>query len=208
MAREDEVKVWDLGVRLFHWSLVVLFFTAYLTGESDDSLVHVYAGYAIIGLLIFRIVWGFIGTKHARFSDFIYGPVAALGYLSSLLRRDPIHYEGHNPIGGWMVILLLVLLAGVSWSGLEVYGAEGHGPLAGNSVAVITQAIADGDEEGVAGESRKESAAEEFWEEIHEVFANVTLFFILIHITGVIVTSIAHGENLVRAMITGYKKKR
>lgn len=198
--------VWDWGVRLFHWSLVVLFVTAYLTGEVDDSLIHIWAGYAIAGLLAFRIVWGFVGTKHARFSSFIYGPVAALGYLSSLLRRDPIHYEGHNPIGGWMVMVLLVLLVGVTWTGLEVYGAEGHGPLAAQQTALIADAVADDDE--ATAEGRPESAAEEYWEELHEGFANVTLFFIIIHIAGVVVTSVVHGENLVRAMITGYKKRR
>ncbi|KAF0190866.1 MAG: cytochrome b561 [Gammaproteobacteria bacterium] len=203
MERDERVKVWDIGVRVFHWSLVVLFFVAYFTGE-DDSLVHIYAGYAIIGLLVFRIVWGFIGTKHARFSDFIYGRAAVLGYASSLIRRRPIHYAGHNPVGGLMVILLLVLLVGISWSGLEVYGAQGHGPLAGNSLTMISTAVADDDHEG----SGKDSPAEKFWEEIHEAFSNVTLFFVLIHFSGVIVTSLVHRENLIRAMITGYKQKR
>lgn len=203
MGNEERIKVWDIGVRGFHWSLVVLFVVAYVSGE-DDSLVHAWSGYAIIGLLAFRIVWGFIGPRHARFADFVHGRAAVLEYARALARLRPVHYLGHNPLGGWMVVALLVLLIGVSWSGLEVYGAQGHGPLAGNGVTLVSPALADGDRRG----DGKESAAEEFWEEIHEALANLTLFLVLVHIAGVIVTSVIYRENLIRSMINGYKKKR
>jgi len=195
---QEEIKVWDIGVRAFHWSLVILFFIAYVSGEDEES-VHIYSGYAVLALVIFRVVWGFIGTKYARFSDFIYGPHTVMQYARSVFSTKPLHYIGHNPLGGWMVVLLLLSLIGVSWSGLEVYGAEGHGPLAGDMI--IAPAIAD---EG--GHDSVKSGQEEFWEEIHEVFANFTLFLVILHISGAITASFIHRENLVRAMITGYKK--
>ncbi len=192
------VKVWDPLVRIGHWSLVVLFFTAYLTGE-DESDLHIYAGYVVMAIILVRIVWGFVGSRHARFSGFVKSPSETLSYLGDFVRGKPQHYLGHNPLGGWMVIALLVSILLVSWSGLEVYGAEGHGPLAKTEISLVSQVYADGD--------GFESEEEEFWEEIHELFANFTLFLVALHVGGVIASSLVHRENLVRAMITGYKKR-
>jgi len=200
----ERVKVWDLPVRIFHWSLVVFFFVAYFTGD-DDNPVHIYSGYAVCLLIIFRIVWGVIGTKHARFSDFVYGSGEVGKYIKSLLARKPIHYIGHNPAGGWMVILLLISITLVSWSGLEVYAAEGHGPLAWTDLSVVRVAAADDDRD--EGEGTGDSAEEEFWEELHEFFSNLALALVIIHIAGVAVSSRMHRENLPRAMVTGYKEK-
>ena len=200
----EKIKVWDLPVRIFHWSLVVFFFVAYFTGD-DDNPIHIYSGYAVCLLIIFRIVWGFVGTKYARFSDFVYGPAEVGKYFKSLLARKPIHYIGHNPVGGWMVILLLISIVLVSWSGLKVYAAEGHGPLASTGLSVVSVAIADDDRD--EDEKGGESAEEEFWEEIHEFFSNLTLALVIIHIAGVAVASHMHRENLPRAMVTGYKEK-
>lgn len=220
---EERVKVWDVAVRAFHWSLVVLFTVSYLTGE-DDSMLHIYSGYGIIGLLVFRIVWGVIGTRYARFSDFIYGKKATFEYAKSMLAGKPIHYLGHNPLGGWMVVALLISLACTTWSGLEAYGAEGQGPLAGSQTGFIKTANAHGnvkhdDERESDSKSAIEKAGnkdadrrgerenedDEFWGEVHEFFGNISLFLIFLHIAGVIVSSVIHRENLVRAMITGYK---
>ncbi len=117
MNDQGEIKVWDIGVRIFHWSLVVLFFISYVSGD-EESLLHVYSGYGVLALVVFRVVWGVIGTKYARFSNFIVGPKATGLYARSLLTARPIHYPGHNSIGGWMVIMLLILLIATSWSGL------------------------------------------------------------------------------------------
>ena len=201
MAGEKQVKVWDIGVRLFHWTLVVLFAVAYLSGD-EDSMLHIYAGYGVIALIAFRIVWGFVGTRYARFTDFIRGPKATIAYARSLLSGKPIAYVGHNPLGGWMVIALLLSLAGACWSGLEAYAAEGHGPLARQPSTVIRSALAQGDEEA---ENGKEGGGEEFWEEAHEVLANLSLALVLLHVAGVAVASVMHREKLVKAMITGYK---
>ena len=184
----NQVKVWDPLVRLFHWTLVGAFTVAYLSEDEFESL-HVYAGYAVGALIAFRLVWGFIGTPHARFRDFVRSPSEIIGYLKSLVSGRPRHYLGHNPAGGAMVIALLISLLFTVAAGLMTYGAEGSGPLA---PWVWTL--------GVEGE--------ETFEEIHEFFANLTVVLVFAHIAGVVISSVLHGENLVRAMITGRKPSK
>lgn len=200
---EKSVKVWDPLIRLFHWSLVALFITAYLTAEESEG-THALAGYAISGLLVFRVVWGFSGTEHARFSDFIYTPREIAGYLKGLLSEDRRRYLGHNPAGGLMVVVLLIALSATCFTGLKAYGEEGHGPFAGDVHSLVSTAYADGDDDDENhGEQTKE---EEFWEEIHEVFVNGTLVLVAMHIIGVVASSYLHKENLIKAMITGRKE--
>jgi len=210
MTDEQRVKVWDIAVRVFHWSLVVLFFVAYFSGD-DESLLHVYAGYGVLALVAFRIVWGLVGTKHARFSDFIYGPAATLQYVKSLLSAKPVHYLGHNPLGGWMAVALVVCLIGACWSGLEVYGKQGYGPLAKHETRVVSSAMANDDEKeqrSERGTEKGKAEGEEFWGEIHEALSNLTLFLVILHIIGSLIASAVHRENLIKAMITGYKTRR
>jgi cytochrome b len=196
------VKVWDPLIRIFHWSLVLLFAVAYFTGD-DDGMLHIYAGYGIAGLVVLRLVWGVVGTRHARFSDFVYGRHKVVEYVRSLLDGTPQHHLGHNPLGGWMVVLLLAGLALTSWSGLEAYAAEGKGPLATMDMSPIPVAMAHGDADGHEG---SEHEGDGFWKEIHELLANLTLGLVLVHIAGVVVASRLHRENLVKAMITGRKE--
>jgi cytochrome b len=204
MSDQNRVKVWDIAVRVFHWSLVLFFVVSYLTGEEDDDL-HIIAGYVVLGLVLFRLLWGLIGTRYARFWNFIYSPRTTIAYARSIMAGKPKHYLGHNPLGGWMVVFLLVSLSFTVWSGLELYAVEeGKGPLA-NSLQLVSPAYADDDDRD---ERKKHSASEEFWEEVHEVFANLTVLLVFLHIAGVIFSSIVHRENLVRGMITGYKRKR
>lgn len=221
-----KVRVWDAFVRVFHWSLASLFLVAYLSGD-DGGGVHVYAGYGILGLIAARLVWGFVGGRHARFSDFLRSPAAALRYLKGLVTGTAPRTLGHNPAGGWMAMLLLVALLATGASGLVLYGLEGEGPLAGSITAdsLLVTAVApfgeaeeeehdddhddDEDDEAAtyagAGGAAMESA-EEAWEEVHEFLANATLFLVILHLLGVLASSLAHGENLVRSMITGYKR--
>jgi cytochrome b len=200
---EKSVKVWDPLVRIFHWSLVALFITAYLTAEEFEG-THALAGYAISGLLVFRFVWGFLGTEHARFIDFVYPPREIAGYLKGLLSADRKRYLGHNPAGGLMVVILLIALSATCFSGLKAYGEEGRGPFAGEGHLLISTAYADGDGDGENSSEQKKD--EEFWEEIHEVFVNGTLILVAIHIIGVVASSYLHKENLIKAMITGRKE--
>ena len=203
------IRVWDPLVRIFHWGLVLAFVVAYLSGDEENS-VHIYSGYVVAGLIAFRLVWGGIGTRYARFSNFIYSPRAVIGYLKGLLAGRPQHYTGHNPAGGWMIVALLVTLAVVTVSGLKVYAIEeGLGPLAGDtpSVSLISQAHADSDDDdhGKHKKGRNEEDEEEFWEEIHEASSNFMLLLIVLHVAGVVVAGRLHGESLVKAMITGKK---
>lgn len=200
----NTIKVWDPLVRIFHWSLVVFFVIAYLTGEEENDL-HIISGYAVLALVLFRLVWGVIGSRHARFSDFVYPPGVVKAYLKSLVSGNPKRYPGHNPAGGYMVILLLFMLLVTSLTGLKVYGLEGHGPLAGGAEIVLVKvAIADEDEDDEHDEGNKD--AEEWWEEVHEFASNLTVFLILLHVAGVFVSGRVHRENLVKAMVTGTKR--
>ena len=179
----DPIYVWDPLVRIFHWSLVVGFTVAYLT-EDDMLTVHVWAGYIVGGLIVARIIWGFVGSTHARFSDFIYAPATTLRYVRDLVFFRAERHLGHSPGGGAMVVLLLAFLIAIVVTGLGVYGGEQQaGPLAGMFTKGTGESI----------------------EEIHEVIANITLALIIAHIAAVILASFVHRENLVRAMLTGYK---
>jgi cytochrome b len=186
MSIHQDVRVWDPAIRVFHWTLVPAFVIAYLSGEEILDL-HVVTGYLIGGLVGFRVLWGIIGTRHARFSDFVRSPRTIGEYLRSLFGGRPQHYLGHNPAGGAMVVALLVMLALTTLSGLAVYGGK---ELAGPMAFLATTPFLDA----------------KWLEGLHEVCANLTVALILAHIAGVLVSSLLHGENLVRAMITGTKR--
>jgi cytochrome b len=205
------VYVWDPFVRAFHWILVASFAVAYLTGEEVLG-VHVWAGYAVGVLIVSRLVWGFVGPNRARFSDFVSGPVTTLRYLQDLLLFRAKRYIGHSPAGGAMIILLLLFISATVASGLVIYGAEKNaGPLAGlfaSSAAQPTiQSNVESDDEVLGQENSSENGVARVAKETHELFANLSLLLIVLHIGAVIFASIAHRENLVRAMFTGFKRR-
>ena len=169
---KSKVLVWDVPTRVSHWLLAGSFAGAFLTAESERYRdVHVMLGYTVLGLVAFRLVWGLIGTRYARFWSFAYGPNSVLTYLKSLLTRSPQHHLGHNPAGSWAVYALLVLSLLAGASGYATYNdIGGHG-----------------------------------MEDVHEALANALLGVVFIHVTGVLVSSVLHRENLVRSMLTGYK---
>ena len=178
------VYVWDLFVRVFHWTLVIGFTIAYLT-EKDLLTVHVWAGYVVGALVLARVIWGFIGSPHARFSDFIYSPGTALRYMRDLLLFRAERHLGHSPAGGYMVFLLLAVIAATVITGLVVYGGDQQaGPLAGMFTKETGEAM----------------------EQVHEVLANISLALVIAHIAAVVLASFAHHENLIRAMVSGYKR--
>jgi cytochrome b len=215
------IKVWDLFVRLFHWLLVAGIISQLMTAENVQSL-HVRVGYVIIILLVLRIIWGFVGPRHARFTDFIYPPADILAYLAGLIKGRPRHYIGHNPAGGAMVCTLLAILLLTTLAGLKTLGADGKGPLAKHSQYSVARAWADdhgeGGDESVSGHVDKEEntnhqhshagnkAQAHFWKEIHETLVGISLFLIGLHICGVMASSYVHRENLILSMITGWKK--
>lgn len=191
--------VWDPIVRIFHWTLVAAFAVAYVT-EDESLALHVWAGYLVGGLLLARIVWGFVGPQHARFADFVSGPIQAWRYLVDLILLRARRHVGHSPAGGIMVLMLMVGCLATVWTGLELYAVEdGKGPLA-YQTPVIAQALAD------SHNSETSPGGGAFWKEVHEVLANLTFLLVLLHIGGVVLASIVHRENLVRAMFTGRKR--
>ena len=115
-TRTEWIKVWDPFVRIFHWSLVGLFAFSYLTGDEWES-AHIVSGYMIAALLAFRVVWGLIGTEHARFASFIHSPATILAFLADTVRMRAKRYLGHNPAGGAMVIALLLAITGIASTG-------------------------------------------------------------------------------------------
>lgn len=217
------VNVWDPLVRIGHWTLVIAFFTAYFT-EDDLMDVHTWAGYTVAAIVLIRIVWGFVGSKHARFRDFIYSPSTVFAYLKNLLARKPQHYIGHNPAGGAMVIALLLSLGATTFTGMNLYAVEeNEGPFAItaqqaqtqlNKASIISPAKAEEEKDDDADEKSEgtksghivDEQAEEYWEELHETFVNLTLLLVILHIGGVIFSSIVDKEKLVKAMITGKKE--
>jgi cytochrome b len=208
LQEPTEIQVWDPFVRVAHWTIAIGFLTAYLT-EDDLLTVHVWAGYIVGALVLLRVVWGFVGPRHARFADFMCGPRTAFAYLWDLLRFSARRYVGHSPAGGAMAVALLLFLAGTVASGLMLYAEDrGAGPLAqfyaqGSSTTSATPGAAKGDKDD-GKEHRKPKSA---FEDIHEVLANVTLVLVIIHILGVVLASFVHHENLARAMITGRKRR-
>ena len=183
---QNEVRVWDPFVRIFHWSLVLTFTIAWLSGDELEVL-HINAGYAVLGLVLLRIVWGFIGTHHARFRDFIYPPAEVKGFLRDTLMQRARRYLGHNPAGGAMIILMLLSLVITTVTGIACYGIEdGAGPLA------MLVGVPE-----VGGE---------MLEEVHEFFANLMVLLVVVHVIGVIFESQLHHESLIRAMLTGRKR--
>jgi len=190
VREKREVLVWDLFVRLFHWSLVLLVLVTGFTGFLGEEWwldYHVWAGYGIGGLILMRLVWGLVGSPYARFSSFIFSRTETVQFLKSLLSGKPAHYLGHNPAGALMVFALILVLLGLTVSGLIVLGGqENQGVLAGLVPSFVG----------------------ELFEELHELLAFLLLGLIGAHMTGVLVESRLNGENLVRAMVNGKKTSR
>ena len=139
-AASPTVLVWDAPVRVFHWLMVVCFAGGYLTSESETwRLVHVTLGYTMAGLVAFRMVWGFVGTRYARFSSFVRGPRAVAAYLRSLLTRRPQHHTGHNPAGAVAIVAMLALTATIAATGWATYDE-----VAGEWVAELHEVVANG----------------------------------------------------------------
>lgn len=168
----QRILVWDVPTRVFHWLLVLSFGGAYLTAESElDRDIHVVLGYTLLGLLAFRLLWGFFGTRYARFRSFLFRPGEIVAYVLSLLKSKAAHYVGHNPAGSVAVWLLL-----------------GLGILSGVSGVMAFQDIGG-----------------DVMEELHELVSDAMLAVVVIHIAGVVVSSVLHRENLVLSMVTGFK---
>ena len=204
------IQVWDPVVRYGHWALVAAFAVAYLSAEEESGgpdQLHVWGGYAVGIIVALRVLWGLVGTRHARFSDFAYSPITALRYLADMLRGHARRYVGHSPAAAVMIAALLFCLAATVGTGLVAYGDSGKGPLANARDVVTAQAHAE------EGEGRSESDAVRRGEggsgivgDLHGTLANITLGLVILHILGVGLASVVHRENLVGAMFSGRKR--
>jgi len=181
---ERKVFVWDIPTRLFHWSLLALVLVAWFTGEGEGAAAayHRYAGEAIAGLLVFRVIWGFIGGERARFSDFAAGPSAIVTHVRGLFSRQPKRHLGHNPLGGLAVFLLLTTVAAVVVTGLFSGGEDNAGQFAGLWGLELSEA--------------------------HEILFRVLQGLVVVHVLGVVVETLKAKDALVPAMITGVKRRR
>lgn len=185
-AAPDRVRVWDVPVRVFHWSIVGLVALSWGSVENGYMKLHLWSGLILLTLLLFRIAWGFFGSTTARFSDFARGPSRAVGYLRAVARGEQQAHAGHNPAGGWMVMSLLAVLLLQAGTGLFANdGVRFNAPLA----AQISSGLSD----------RLTS--------LHGTIFNIILLLVWMHIVAVLFYRYVHGENLIAAMISGRKPR-
>lgn len=184
--RLQEIPVWDFPTRLFHWLLVVLVAVSFTTGVigGNAMVYHERSGFAILVLLVFRIIWGFVGSRQSRFSDFVKGPAAVWRYASALFRGDSERHPGHNPMGGWSVLaLLLVLLIQVVTGLFANDDIITEGPL----YLWVSKPVSD------------------WLTRIHRINRFVVVALVATHLSAVLFYLWGKGENLIKPMITGKK---
>lgn len=185
--RGRQIEVWDLPVRVFHWLLVLLLLSQVVTATIGGNAMeyHVMGGYAVLTLVLFRIAWGLAGSRHARFADFVRGPRAVMAYARSLVGDRNERHLGHNPLGGWSVVLMLISLLVQTSTGLfaddEIMTT---GPLA-RHVSDDTVSLMSA---------------------IHEVNAAVLITLVCIHVAAVLYYLVGERENLILPMVTGRKQ--
>jgi cytochrome b len=180
------ILVWDLPTRLFHWSLVALVITSFITGKAGGIWMryHIWSGYAILGLLVFRITWGFVGGRYARFSSFLSSPGAALDYARGLLRRDMPRHLGHNPLGGWSVLAMLITL----------------------SIQAVTGLFAN-DDIFIKGPlySWIDKATSDWLTRLHRLNQEAIFLLVCVHVVAVLFYLIIKHDNLIQPMFSGRK---
>ena len=187
--RRVAVKVWDGWVRLFHWGTVACVAISYASAQMDAWQLHYLSGYTLLALVIFRILWGLVGSENARFAAFVRSPLAGFRELARFARREPDAAMTHNPAGAWMVVVLLLMLLVQAVSGLFTnhdvgFTYSAHGPLA-NSVS---------------------EAASERASALHVGFINLLLAAIALHVLAVLAYALVKRQDLVRPMVTGVKR--
>lgn len=180
------VKVWDGWVRLFHWALVALVATSYVTAQTGNWRLHFLSGYSILALLGFRVLWGFLGSDTARFGRFLYSPVAVARYLGGVFKRGPDLTVGHNPAGGWMVMLMLALLLAQVGTGLFADPDDYvvRGPFAARIDSATSYAVAG-------------------W---HFRLFNVILGVVALHVLAILAYRLIKRHDLLGPMLTGRKR--
>jgi cytochrome b len=183
----SRVFVWDIPVRLFHWTLVALMVALVITANIPIDVIGLHAklGFAALALVLFRLLWGFIGSSYARFSQFVHGPGTVIAYARSLLAKQDGFVAGHNPLGGWMVVvLLLAVMLQVTLGMFSNDDVFFEGPLA----YLVSKDTSD------------------LITSLHGDMFNVLLALVILHVSAVIWHILFRGENLIFAMFTGHKE--
>lgn len=193
----EKRRVWDLPLRMFHWLLVLNIAASWYTAENGEEYlsvgdrayayieIHFFLGYLALALVAFRVIWGFVGPKHARFSNFLAGAKKLLDYAGTVLRRDARPSIGHNPLGGWMVVLMLAMVGSQAFTGLfmidnsDIYPAIYHGSVSGELVSIFSR--------------------------FHRINFDVLLWVICLHVLAILFYVFYKRQNLVQPMITGKK---
>ena len=184
--KEEHVQVWDAPVRLFHWAIVILMLVSWLSADQGFMRVHLWSGLTLLALLIFRLVWGMIGSSTARFRDFLHPPRQVLAYMRSLVGANKALFAGHNPAGGLMVVGLIAVLVLQAVTGLfSNDGLRFHGPLA--------LLVSEETSTGITG--------------LHGTIFNVILALVWLHVVAVGFYLFVKGDNLIFPMLTGKKKR-
>ena len=178
------VYVWDLPVRLFHWSLVALVVLSWASRELDYMEVHRWSGYAILTLVLFRIGWGFAGTRHARFADFVRTPRAMRAYMADILAGAKAQHLGHNPAGGWSVMAILACMLVQAITGLFV----------------SDEVLFDGPFYRAVSEETAHRL-----KQLHGINFNILLLLIGLHLAAITFYRFVKREDLVRPMLSGFK---
>jgi cytochrome b len=178
------VRVWDLPLRLFHWTLVALVLLSWASRELDLMELHRNSGYGILALVLFRVIWGFAGTRHARFADFVRAPSAMRAYIRETARGGVQRFLGHNPAGGWSVVAMLACLAVQAVTGLfltddVLFDAPFHGVLSEKTTHALKR--------------------------LHDANFTVLLILVGLHLTAIAFYRFVKREDLVRPMLTGVK---
>ena len=178
------VAVWDVPVRIFHWTIVALITTSWVAADQGFMRVHLWSGSALLALLLFRLAWGIFGSTTARFSDFIHSPRATFLYLRALAGAEKLRYAGHNPAGGWMVVALIATLSAQVATGLFANdGLKFMGPLALQVTADTSDRLTT----------------------LHGWLFNILLLLIYLHVVAVFFYLFVKRENLIAPMLTGKK---
>ncbi len=179
------MRVWDAPTRLFHWAIVLLVAFSYISIQKDWIQLHFLSGYTILTLLVFRLLWGFLGSETARFRNFLHSPLEGFRHLAQFPRREPDTEIGHNAAGGWMVLaMLLALLAQVSTGLFSNDDASTEAPLAHHIG----------------------KAASDKLTEFHGTIFNVILGLVALHVVAIIAYALVKRHDLVRPMVTGRKR--
>ena len=179
------MRIWDLPIRLFHWIIVLLIALSYLSVRNDFMRVHLVSGYAVLALLLFRVIWGFIGSDTARFGQFLRSPLAAFRHLRHFTQRTPDIQVGHNEAGGWMVLVLLAMLAIQVGTGLCANDD-------GNTEGPLAKYVGKANSDWLSG--------------LHALSFTLLLILIGLHILAVIAYAAVRRHDLIRPMITGKKR--